>query len=51
MRNAFPDWHNQIDEIFAVDDRVVTRGAPAARGRYPAAFSEGSGGSLTRAVA
>lgn len=25
VRNAFPDWHNQVDEIFAVGDRVVTR--------------------------
>lgn len=25
VRTAFPDWHNQIDEILAVDDRVVTR--------------------------
>jgi predicted ester cyclase len=22
---AFPDWHNRIDELLAVDDRVVTR--------------------------
>jgi predicted ester cyclase len=22
---AFADWHNQIDELLAVDDRVVTR--------------------------
>jgi steroid delta-isomerase-like uncharacterized protein len=25
VRAAFPDWHNRIDEILAVDDRVVTR--------------------------
>jgi steroid delta-isomerase-like uncharacterized protein len=25
VRSAFPDWHNRIDEIIAVDDRVVTR--------------------------
>jgi predicted ester cyclase len=25
VRAAFPDWHNQVDEILAVDDRVVTR--------------------------
>jgi steroid delta-isomerase-like uncharacterized protein len=25
MRIAFPDWHNQIDEMLAVDDRVVAR--------------------------
>lgn len=25
VRNAFPDWHNRIDEIIASDDRVVTR--------------------------
>lgn len=25
VRTAFPDWHNQIDEMLAVDDRVVTR--------------------------
>lgn len=25
IRAAFPDRHNQIDEILAVDDRVVTR--------------------------
>jgi steroid delta-isomerase-like uncharacterized protein len=24
-RAAFPDWHNRIDELLAVDDRVVTR--------------------------
>jgi predicted ester cyclase len=24
-RAAFADWHNQIDELLAVDDRVVTR--------------------------
>ena len=22
---AFPDWHNQIDELIAVDDKVVAR--------------------------
>jgi predicted ester cyclase len=25
VRAAFPDWHNQVEEILAVDDRVVTR--------------------------
>lgn len=25
IRTAFPDWHNRIDEILAVDDRVITR--------------------------
>lgn len=25
VQAAFPDWHNQVDEILAVDDRVVTR--------------------------
>lgn len=25
VQAAFPDWHNQIDEMLAVDDRVVTR--------------------------
>jgi predicted ester cyclase len=25
VRAAFPDWHNQIDEVVAVGDRVVTR--------------------------
>lgn len=25
VRAAFPDWHNQVDEIFTVGDRVVTR--------------------------
>jgi steroid delta-isomerase-like uncharacterized protein len=25
VRTAFPDWHNRIDEILAVEDRVVTR--------------------------
>ncbi len=25
VRAAFPDWHNQVDEILAVEDRVVTR--------------------------
>ncbi len=25
VRAAFPDWHNRIDEILAVGDRVVTR--------------------------
>ena len=25
VRAAFPDWHNRVDEIVAVDDRVVTR--------------------------
>ena len=24
-RSAFADWHNQIDELLAADDRVVTR--------------------------
>jgi predicted ester cyclase len=24
-RVAFPDWHNQVDELLAVADRVVTR--------------------------
>lgn len=26
---AFPDWHNQIDEMLAVDDRVVTCQRPS----------------------
>jgi predicted ester cyclase len=25
VRGAFPDWHNHIEEILAVGDRVVTR--------------------------
>lgn len=25
VRTAFPDWHNRIDEILAVGDRIVTR--------------------------
>jgi steroid delta-isomerase-like uncharacterized protein len=25
VRAAFPDWQNRIDEMLAVDDRVVTR--------------------------
>jgi steroid delta-isomerase-like uncharacterized protein len=25
VRAAFPDWHNRIDELLAVGDRVVTR--------------------------
>lgn len=25
VRAAFPDWNNHIDEILAIDDRVVTR--------------------------
>jgi steroid delta-isomerase-like uncharacterized protein len=25
IRAAFPAWHNRIDELLAVDDRVVTR--------------------------
>lgn len=25
VRAAFPDWHNRVDEIFAVEDRVITR--------------------------
>lgn len=25
VRSAFPDWHNQIDELLAVGDRVVAR--------------------------
>jgi steroid delta-isomerase-like uncharacterized protein len=25
IRAAFPDWHNEIDEMIAADDRVVTR--------------------------
>lgn len=25
VRAAFPDWHNQIEEILAIGDRVVTR--------------------------
>jgi steroid delta-isomerase-like uncharacterized protein len=25
IRAAFPDWHNQIDELITVDDRVVAR--------------------------
>jgi steroid delta-isomerase-like uncharacterized protein len=24
-RRAFPDWHNQVDELFAAGDRVVAR--------------------------
>jgi steroid delta-isomerase-like uncharacterized protein len=25
IRAAFPDWHNRVDELLAVGDRVVTR--------------------------
>jgi len=25
VRVAFPDWHNQVDEILSVEDRVVAR--------------------------
>jgi predicted ester cyclase len=25
VKAAFPDWHHRIEEILAVDDRVVTR--------------------------
>lgn len=25
VRLAFPDWHNQVDELFAAGDRVVAR--------------------------
>jgi steroid delta-isomerase-like uncharacterized protein len=25
VRTAFPDWENRIDEMLAIDDRVVTR--------------------------
>jgi steroid delta-isomerase-like uncharacterized protein len=25
IRAAFPDWHNQIDELIAADERVVAR--------------------------
>jgi predicted ester cyclase len=25
VRTAVPDWQNQIDEMLAVDDRIVTR--------------------------
>ncbi len=25
VRTAFPDWHNRLDEILAVGDRIVTR--------------------------
>lgn len=25
VRAAFPDWHNRVDEILAMDDRVVAR--------------------------
>lgn len=25
VRDAFPDWHNRVDEIVASNDRVVTR--------------------------
>jgi steroid delta-isomerase-like uncharacterized protein len=25
VRAAFPDWHNRIDDLIAVDDRVVAR--------------------------
>jgi steroid delta-isomerase-like uncharacterized protein len=25
VRSAFPDWHNRIDEILVLEDRVVTR--------------------------
>jgi predicted ester cyclase len=25
VRDAFPDWHNRIDELLCSDDRVVTR--------------------------
>jgi steroid delta-isomerase-like uncharacterized protein len=25
VRRAFPDWHNKIDELITIDDRVVAR--------------------------
>ncbi len=25
IRTAFPDWHNEIDELLVVEDRVMTR--------------------------
>jgi predicted ester cyclase len=25
VRSAFPDWHNQINELLAIGDRVVAR--------------------------
>lgn len=25
VRTAFPDWHNRVDEILSIDDRVVAR--------------------------
>src|SRR6476659_1732627 len=25
FRSAFPDWHNHINEILSIDDRVITR--------------------------
>lgn len=25
VRTAFPDWHNRIDEVLVIGDRVVTR--------------------------
>lgn len=25
VRAAFPDWHNQVDELLAVEDRVIAR--------------------------
>ncbi len=25
VRTAFPDWHNRVDELLAVEDRIVTR--------------------------
>jgi len=36
-RAAFPDWHNQIDEMLTVGDRVVTRltGSGTHRGHSP----------------
>jgi predicted ester cyclase len=47
VRAAFPDWHNHIDELLAVDDRVIARLTWSGTHRGPLGDLEASGARVT----
>jgi predicted ester cyclase/ketosteroid isomerase-like protein len=46
VRAAFPDWHNRVDEIIAVDDRVVARMTWSGTHRGPLGDIESTGAAV-----
>lgn len=47
VRAAFPDWHNRIDELLAVEDRVIARLTWSGTHRGPLGDLEASGARVT----